>query len=78
MALAVTTVCSEPKDGLAPGCDHRSISPLLFNQGPSWHLAVLVSRLSFKLNCHTFSQDPMSLAWSLLWIEVSESVVTVM
>ena len=53
VALAVTTtsVCSEPEDGLAPGSDHRSISPLFFSQTPSWHQAILVSRLSFKLSC---------------------------
>ena len=60
MAVAVTTtsVCSEPEDGLAPGSDHRSISPLFFSLVPSWHQGILVSRLSFKLSCHTSSQDP--------------------
>ena len=62
MALAMTTtfVCSQPEDGLAPGSDHRSIPPLFFRQALSWHQAILVSRLSFKLSCHTSSQDPTS------------------
>ena len=62
MALAVTTkfVCSEPKDGLAPDSDHRSISPLFFSQAPSWDEAILLSWLTLKLSCHTSSQDPSS------------------
>ena len=62
MAQTATTtyVCSEPDGGLALNSDHRSISPLFFSQTPSWQRAILVSRLSFMLSCHTASQDPSS------------------
>ena len=60
LAVNTTSVCSEPEGGLAPDSDHRSISPLFFSKALSWLQAILASRLSFKLNCHTSSQDPSS------------------
>ena len=32
LAVTITSVCSEPEDRLAPGSDHRSISPLFFRE----------------------------------------------
>ena len=50
LAVSTTFVCLEPEDGLAPDNNHWSIYPLFFSQAPSWHQAIMASRLSFKLS----------------------------
>ena len=67
MALEVTStfICSEPDGGLGPDSDHRSVSLLFFSQAHSWHRAIVVSKLSFKLTCHISSQSYQLLALSL-------------